>query len=76
MNKDLLGEYPDVLSVEETACLLSLSKSWLYKQIAKDKKDLPNECPPYFRVGRKILFMKMDLLTWLSCRPGKSSFNH
>jgi len=47
------------LTVEETASLLRTSRGAIYVMVARSQ--LPGVC----RVGRRLLFVRADLLEWL-----------
>lgn len=49
----------EVLTTEEAAELLKISRSVMYKLLADGKG------PPSFRVGRHRRFLREDLLAWM-----------
>ena len=50
-----LSEYPEVLTIEQAAEMLAVSKSTLYRSIRKEEI-------PHFRIGRSIRFVKSQIL--------------
>jgi excisionase family DNA binding protein len=55
---------PDVLTVEQTAKLLGLSIHSVYNAVSKGQI-------PHRRIGRRLLFSRGAILTWLQGSPGR-----
>lgn len=57
----------DLLTVPEAAAFLRTSKSYL------DKSRLTGDGPPFFRIGRKIIYSRRLLKRWLKDRQYRST---
>ena len=57
----------DFLTVREAAVFLRTSKSYL------DKSRLTGDGPPFFRIGRKILYGRRILQRWIEQRQYRST---
>lgn len=54
-----------VLTTEETAFILKVSKHWLLQN-----RQEPDGIP-YFRLGRKIYYEKKDIIAWVKANKKK-----
>jgi hypothetical protein len=61
------GQTDEFLTVSEAAHFLRCSKSFL------DKSRLTGEGPPYFRIGRKVLYGRRALQRWIVERQYRST---
>ena len=60
----------DLLTVPEAAAFLRTSKSYL------DKSRLTGDGPPFFRIGRKIIYSRRLLQRWLNHRQYRSTADY
>ena len=53
--------YPDILSIDDAANYLTISKYYLYMLVNKN-------AIPHARLGKRIVFRKIDLLDWVGSK--------
>jgi predicted DNA-binding transcriptional regulator AlpA len=56
------GISPHLLNVDQAAAYCGVSKSYL------DKARLTGEGPPFYKIGRRVLYAVADLSAWLAER--------
>lgn len=64
MSNEIFADLPDVLTAEQLATALQLSKSGAYNLL--NRSDFPT-----LRIGGRKMVMKNDLLEWLRNRTNK-----
>ena len=65
MSTEIFTDFPDVLTAEQLASALQISKSGAYALL--NRSDFPT-----LRIGGRKMVMKKDLLLWLHERPRQS----
>ena len=61
---EIFADFPDVLTAEQLASALQISKSGAYALLARS--DFPT-----LRIGGRKMVMKKDLLEWLNSRTNR-----
>ena len=61
MSKEIFADLPDVITAEQLASALQISKSGAYALL--NRSDFPT-----LRIGGRKMVMKKDLLEWLNSR--------
>ena len=64
MSKEIFADFPDVLTAEQLASALQISKSGAYALLSCS--DFPT-----LRIGGRKMVMKKDLLEWLNSRTNR-----
>ena len=58
---------PEILTIDECAALLRVSKRSIYEFIsARGKERMKNNPFPCLRIGDRCLFIKEDVLAWIN----------
>jgi excisionase family DNA binding protein len=58
---------PDILTIEEVATMLRLSKRSIYELVSKRGKERFSHNPlPVLRIGDRVLFVREDVLAWIN----------
>ena len=65
MPKEIFADLPDVITAEQLASALQISKSGAYALL--NRSDFPT-----LRIGGRKMVMKKDLLEWLNSRTNRS----
>ena len=65
MSKEIFADLPDVITAEQLASALQISKSGAYALL--NRSDFPT-----LRIGGRKMVMKKDLLEWLNSRTNRS----
>ena len=64
MSKEIFADLPDVITAEQLASALRISKSGAYSL-------LNHSAFPTLRIGGRKMVMKKDLLEWLNSRTNR-----
>ena len=64
MSTEIFANFPDVLTAEQLASALQISKSGAYALL--NRSDFPT-----LRIGGRKMVMKKDLLEWLNSRTNR-----
>ena len=64
MSKEIFADLPDVITAEQLASALQISKSGAYTLL--NRSDFPT-----LRIGGRKMVMKKDLLEWLNSRTNR-----
>ena len=64
MSNEIFAGFPDVLTAEQLASALQISKSGAYALL--NRSDFPT-----LRIGGRKMVMKKDLLEWLNSRTNR-----
>ena len=64
MSKEIFADFPDVLTAEQLASVLQISKSGAYALL--NRSDFPT-----LQIGGRKMVMKKDLLEWLNSRTNR-----
>ena len=64
MSKEIFADFPDVLTAEQLASVLQISKSGAYALL--NRSDFPT-----LQIGGRKMVMKKDLLEWLRSRTNR-----
>ena len=64
MSNEIFADFPDVLTAEQLASVLQISKSGAYALL--NRSDFPT-----LRIGGRKMVMKKDLLEWLNRRTNR-----
>jgi len=64
MSNEIFANFPDVLTAEQFASALQISKSGAYALL--NRSDFPT-----LRIGGRKMVMKKDLLEWLNSRTNR-----
>ena len=64
MSNEIFADFPDVLTAEQLASALQISKSGAYALL--NRSDFPT-----LRIGGRKMVMKKDLLEWLNSRTNR-----
>ena len=64
MSKEIFADLPDVITAEQLASALQISKSGAYALL--NRSDFPT-----LRIGGRKMVMKKDLLEWLNSRTNR-----
>ena len=64
MSKEIFADLPDVITAEQLASALRISKSGAYSLL--NRSDFPT-----LRIGGQKMVMKKDLLEWLNSRTNR-----
>ena len=64
MSNEIFADFPDVLTAEQLASVLLISKSGAYALLSRS--DFPT-----LRIGGRKMVMKKDLLEWLNSRTNR-----
>ena len=64
MSKEIFADLPDVITAEQLASALRISKSGAYSLL--NHSDFPT-----LRIGGRKMVMKKDLLEWLNSRTNR-----
>ena len=64
MSNEIFANFPDVLTAEQLASALQISKSGAYALL--NRSDFPT-----LRIGGRKMVMKKDLLEWLNNRTNR-----
>ena len=64
MSKEIFADLPDVMTAEQLASALQISKSGAYALLSRP--DFPT-----LRIGGRKMVMKRDLLEWLNSRTNR-----
>ena len=64
MSNEIFADFPDVLTAEQLASALQISKSGAYALL--NRSDFPT-----LRIGGRTMVMKKDLLEWLNSRTNR-----
>ena len=64
MSNEIFADFPDVLTAEQLASALQISKSGAYALL--NRSDIPT-----LRIGGRKMVMKKDLLEWLNSRTNR-----
>ena len=64
MSNEIFADFPDVLTAEQLASVLQISKSGAYALL--NRSDFPT-----LRIGGRKMVMKKDLLEWLNSRTNR-----
>ena len=64
MYKEIFADLPDVITAEQLASALQISKSGAYALL--NRSDFPT-----LRIGGRKMVMKKDLLEWLNSRTNR-----
>ena len=64
MSNEIFADFPDVLTAEQLAPALQISKSGAYALL--NRSDFPT-----LRIGGRKMVMKKDLLEWLNSRTNR-----
>ena len=64
MSKEIFADFPDVLTAEQLASVLQISKSGAYALLSRS--DFPT-----LQIGGRKMVMKKDLLEWLNSRTNR-----
>ena len=64
MSKEIFVDFPDVLTAEQLASVLQISKSGAYALL--NRSDFPT-----LRIGGRKMVMKRDLLEWLNSHTNR-----
>lgn len=67
--KNIIESQKEILTIEEAAALLGLSKSYIYKMTAK------GNIPFYRPLGKVMYFERTVLLDWVRSHPGQTREN-
>ena len=65
MSNEIFTDFPDVLTAEQLASALQISKSGAYALL--NRSDFPT-----LRIGGRKMVMKKDLLEWLNSHTNRS----
>ena len=65
MSKEIFADLPDVITAEQLASALQISKSGAYTLL--NRSDFPT-----LQIGGRKMVMKKDLLEWLNSRTNRS----
>ena len=68
MSNEIFADFPDVLTAEQLASALQISKSGAYALL--NRSDFPT-----LRIGGRKMVMKKDLLEWLNSRTNRPKKN-
>jgi len=64
--KNIIESQKEILTIEDAAALLGLSKSYIYKMTAK------GNIPFYRPLGKVMYFERSVLLDWVRSHPGQT----
>ena len=67
--KNIIESQKEILTIEDAAALLGLSKSYIYKMTAK------GNIPFYRPLGKVMYFERTVLLDWVRSHPGQTKEN-